>query len=291
MAVIYCNTLGYIVKACSNMGHRRAALFAILIFMSQIGHSGEPAKVAAPVAPELVLNAEDEAAYPLIAAVPIFTKNFKERAIKAETLRENPGDRAVAAQIKAIDEQNGAMVQQADQTVAKFPQSPKILNAGAAVAIQSGDYKKGLAYADRAVTLAEAKTDDPKALAAALRTRATGSLWSGDYPKAAEDAQRVLKVFPDDKSARSIYEMSRGRAKNGVVAIATTQSRPLANALVENSLIDDPRLKQAGRRAGDRVGALKQAAEAMRLINAGEGAKALLAANATVESDPTLADG
>jgi tRNA A-37 threonylcarbamoyl transferase component Bud32/tetratricopeptide (TPR) repeat protein len=227
----------------------------------------------------------------LTVSVGTIQGNADEKTKLTEKQRENPGDRAVAAQIKAIDEQNGAMVQKADQAAEKFPNSDKVQRAAGAVAIQAGDYKKGLAYADRAVALAEAKTGDPKALAAALRTRATGSLWSGDYPKAAEDAQRVLKVFPDDKGARSIYEMSKGRTRSGVVAIATTQSRPLANALVEYSLLDDPRLREAGKRAGDRTGANRLAADAMRLINMSDGAGALAAANATVQADPTLADG
>ncbi|MEQ1918010.1 MAG: protein kinase, partial [Elusimicrobiota bacterium] len=209
----------------------------------------------------------------------------------AEKLQENPGDKGIATQISAINKANSAIVVKTDEIIRKSPGNSGVMGAGAAVIIQSGDYKKGLAYADRAVALAEAKPDDAKALASALRIRATGELWSGDYPKAAEDALRVLKAFPDDKAARSIYEASRNRVKVGVVSVSTPQSRPVANALVENSLLNDPRLKQAGQRAGDRVGALRQAAEAMRFINMSDGAKALLAANATVEADPTLADG
>ncbi|MBI2790043.1 MAG: protein kinase [Elusimicrobia bacterium] len=217
--------------------------------------------------------------------------NAEEKSNLSEQQRVNPNDRAVAAQIKAIDEQNAAMVERADASAARFPESSKIQRAAGAVAIQAGDYKKGLAYADRAVTIAEANPADAKALAAALRTRATGALWSGDYPKAAADAQRVLKTFPDDKAARSIYEMSKGRAKNAVVAVATTQSRPLADSLAEFSLLDDPRLKEAGRRAGDRAAAIKRTETAMRFINAGDGTRALAAANAAVEADPALADG
>jgi tetratricopeptide (TPR) repeat protein/tRNA A-37 threonylcarbamoyl transferase component Bud32 len=217
--------------------------------------------------------------------------NAEEKTNLAERQRENPGDRAVAAQIKAIDVQNGAMVERADESAAKFPDSGRIQRAAGAVAIQAGDYEKGRAYADRAVGLAEANPGDAKSLAAALCTRATGSLWSGDYPKAAADAQRVLKIFPDDKAARSIYEMSKGRAKTGIVAMSTTRSRPLADALVESSLLDDPRVKDAGRRAGDRAAAIKRTETAMRFINAGDGTRALAAANAAVEADPSLADG
>jgi tRNA A-37 threonylcarbamoyl transferase component Bud32 len=281
MALIYCNTPSTIVKTCGSQQFRRALLIGLLSVAAQLASAAEP----------IAKKSDDDAAYALEASVSAIGDKEKERNAEADKQRNNPGDAAPAAKIKAIDEQIGAMVQKADASASQFPNSDKVQRAAGAVAIQAGDYKKGLAYADRAVTLAEAKTDDPKALASALRTRATGALWSGDYPKAAADAQRVLKIFPDDKGARSIYEMSKDRDKNGVVAIATTESRPLAGSLVENSLLDDPRLREAGQRAGDRSAANKRAAEAMRLINAGDGARALAAANATVEADPTLADG
>lgn len=286
MAFIYCNTRAPIVKVCKGYHLCRALLVGILLIFGQDGRASE---ILNPSASRIKVSEEDVYGN-LAAKVPETIKLQEQKAglVEKQAANPNPG---LAAKIKAIDESVGANKNEAVAAVAQFPRSPKIMNAGAALMIQTGDYKRGLAYADRAVTLAEAKTDDPKSLAAALRTRATGELWSGDYPKAAEDAQRVLKVFPDDKGARSIYEMSRDRTKAGIVAIASTQSRPLANALVENSLLDDPRLKQAGLRAGDRVGALKQAAEAMRFINRGDGARALAAANATVQADPTLADG
>lgn len=285
MTIMYCNTRTPTVKT-------RAILVGLLLLIGQGARSEQPPKSsAAPLSHAAPDEFETDVFASLTASVGTLQGNAGEKAKRTEQLRSNPGDRAVAAQIKAIDDQNGAMVRKADQSAEKFPDSDKIQRAAGAVAIQAGDYKKGLAYADRAVSLAETKPNDVKSLASALRVRATGSLWSGDYPKAAEDAQRVLKMFPDDKGARSIYEMSKGRTRSGVVGIAAAQSRPLSNALVEVSLMDDPRLKDAGRRAGDRAGANKLAAEAMRLINRGDGAGALAAANATVEADPTLADG
>jgi tRNA A-37 threonylcarbamoyl transferase component Bud32 len=287
MIFIHCNTSASVVKT-------RIFLVGLLFFWSQAARAELPPNAPAASPREKVvaeaLN-DDDAYATLTDSVGKIQSNADEKTKLAEQQRANPGDRALAAQIKAIDAQNAAMVEKADSSAAKFPGSDKVQRAAGAVAIQAGDYKKGLAYADRAVALAEARPDDPKALAAALRTRATGALWSGDYPKAAADAQRVLKTFPDDKSARSIYEMAKGRAKNGVVGIATTQSRPMANALVESSLLDDPRLREAGRRAGDRAAAIKRTETAMRFVNAGDGARALAAANAAVESDPTLADG
>ena len=282
MTLPYCNSQAGIVKT-------RAILVGLLIFCGQIGRADLPPKSQAvvPVVERQEKEFEEDLFADLGTAISIGT----EKTAKEEELRANPGDRAVAAQIKAIDEQTDAIVARADVAADKFPNSDRIQRAAGAVAIQAGDYKKGLAYADRAVTIAEANPADAKALAAALRTRATGALWSGDYPKAAADAQRVLKVFPDDKAARSIYEMSKGRAKNAVVGIATTQSRPLADSLVESSLLDDPRLKDAGRRAGDRAAAIKRTETAMRFINAGDGTRALAAANAAVEADPALADG
>jgi tetratricopeptide (TPR) repeat protein len=281
LAFMYCNTTKHLVKT-------RAIFVGLSLAFSFSARSAQSAKPAA----QIVVEAGDDAAFAeLTTSVNTVQGNGVERAGLTEKLNANPSDRAVVAQIKAIDEQNTAIVARADDSAAKFPESDKVQRAAGAVAIQAGDYVKGLAYADRAVALAEAKPNDPNALAAALRTRATGALWSGDYPKAAEDAARVLKTFPDDKSARSIYEMSKGRTRTGVVSIATTQSRPLAGALVEDSLLDDPRLREAGRRAADRVAAIDRSKEAMRLINIGDGARALVAANATVEADPALADG
>lgn len=293
MTFAYCNTPSPAVKTCDCQQFRRLILVGGLLLCGLGVHAELPPKPS-PAGAESVAKyteEEDDLYGDLTGAVGTIQGNTAEKTKLVEQQGAKPADRSTAAQIKAIDEQTGAMVGKADAAAEKFPGSGKIQRAAGAVAIQAGDYKKGLAYADRAVALAEAKSDDPKALAAALRTRATGALWSGDYPKAAADALRVLKSFPDDKAARSIYEMSKGRDKNAVVAIATTQSRPLANALVESSLLDDPRIRAAGRRAGDRVGALKQAAVAMQLINSGDGARALAAANAVVEKDPTLADG
>ena len=290
MAFMYCNTLSLVVKTCGYRQIRRVILVGLLLLIGHDVRALEVAKsVVAPVAEvkTVVGEAEDE----LYADLGKVQSNEAKKIELAEKLQQNPGDNGIATQISAIDKANSAIVVKTDEIIRKSPGNSGIMGAGAAVIIQSGDYKKGLAYADRAVALAEAKPDDAKALASALRIRATGELWSGEYPKAAEDALRVLKAFPDDKAARSIYEASRNRVRVGVVAVSTPQSRPVANALIENSLLNDPRLKQAGQRAGDRVGALRQAAEAMRFINMGDGAKALLAANATVEADPTLADG
>lgn len=291
---MYCNTSTSVVKTCDIQRYFRAFLVGLGLFTALTVQAEQPLKTVSPASPipvEEVATADSAAFETLMIDVGHLQTNADDKSKLTEQQREDPNNKSVAAQIKAIDEQNGAMVQRADDSAVKFPNSDKVLRAAGAVAIQSGDYKKGLEYANRAVALAEGKTDDPKALAAALRTRATGALWSGDYPKAAEDAQRVLKSFPDDKAARSIYEMSKGRTKTGVVAVATTQSRPLATALVESSLLEHPLLQQAGRRAGDRATANKQAAEAMRLINMGDGAAALKAADATVAADPTLADG
>ena len=267
----------------------RAILVGVLLSVSRVVHAGPPPKPPGTIVEH---NAEESDAYAEISTnVGTIQSNAVEREGLNDKLAQNPSDRGVVAQIKAIDEQNQAILAKADESAVKFPDSDKIQRAAGAVAIQAGEYAKGLAYADRAVALAEAKTDDPKALAAALRTRATGSLWSGDYPKAAEDAARVLKTFPDDKNARSIYEMSKGRTRPGGASVAGAQARPLASALVEDSLLADPRLREAGRRATDRVAAIERSSEAMRLINLGDGARALLAANATVEADPALADG
>lgn len=289
MVHAYCNSPARTVKTCGCQRFRRTVFLGLLVFAVQVVHAGQLPKATAIV--PAVSEEDNAAAFAVSESLGIYQDKTNQQAALTEAQSKKPGDADIAAKLKAIDEDKAAIIVKAEESVQKFPRSGKVIAAGAAVVLQSGDFKKGLAYADRAVSLAEAKPDDPKSLASALRVRATGELWSGDYPKAAADAKRVLSMFPDDKAARSIYEMSRNRTKAGAVAIASAGSRPLPNALVENSLLDDPRLKRAGARAGDRAGANRLAAEAMRRINLGDGAGALAAANAVVEVDPTLADG
>ncbi len=290
MATAYCNTSSAVVRTCDCQLLRQALFVGLLFFVSH-GASAQRLSKSPAVS---VTHLDDE-----VTETAAFTTNSNNvgtlqndaRALAAltEKKRQNPADTAVAVEIKTIGDRKATIVQVAVQSAARFPDSDKVQRAAGAVAIQAGDYKMGLAYADRAVSLAEAKIGDPGALAAALRVRATGSLRSGDYPKAAEDAARILKAFPGDRDARSIYEMSQGRTKGG--GAATARDRPLSNAPVERTLFDDPRLREAGRRAGDRADAIKRAAQAMSRIDIGDGAAALAAANAAVAADPTLADG
>ena len=203
-------------------------------------------------------------------------------------LEQDPSNPATLTAFQRNEEQKGALVKQGDELAQKFPASEKVQNGAAALALQAGDYKKGLAYADRAVGLAE-RGSDAKALQAALRTRAAGELWSGDYPAAAADAERILKASPGDVHARTLYEAAKGRVK-GAPPAAGGAARPLDDFLVQVSALDDPRVKRAGQRAADRKAAEGFLVEASRLLGLNDGQGGLRAARQAQALDPSVAD-
>jgi|CXWL01.1.fsa_nt_gi tetratricopeptide (TPR) repeat protein len=179
-----------------------------------------------------------------------------------------------------------------DENAAKFPQSFAVQNTAAASAVQAGDWTKGKTYADTAVALAEAKKD-PKMTADALRIRALGAFQAGDFPKATEDAKRVLEIFPKDKDARVIYQFAKDRVKPGGSPIAPAPANASwPEGLPMPSIEDDPRVKLAGKRATDRVAAIKKLDEAIRLLVSGPtmAQASLDAAISAQQHDPTFAD-
>lgn len=212
-----------------------------------------------------------------------------------ERTRENQAEAAKpdvkperAQQIRA---ENAAIAQARDEAAERFPESLPVQNAAAAAAIDAKHLDVGMRYADKAVQLAEARSD-AKELVEALRTRAIGALWSGDYPKAAEDAARVLKLKPDDANARVVYQHSKGRQKLASAPGAAPQTAPEARPLSDwqPSVLDDPRIKQAARRASDRRAALRALEDAMAAFGREDAQAALAAAIAAQRADPTLAD-
>ncbi|MDE2491754.1 MAG: hypothetical protein KGM24_12985, partial [Elusimicrobia bacterium] len=142
----------------------------------------------------------------------VATKTKQLGAITASpAAMTDPKKREEAASLK---KQIAAVLDKSDAIAQSSPQVAKIQQAAGALALQAGDYKKGLEYAQKAVALAQAQ-DDEKELEAALRTRAIGELWSGDYPAAAEDARKALALAPQDRNAQAVWHFARGRARAG----------------------------------------------------------------------------
>ena len=189
------------------------------------------------------------------------------------------------ARAKQIELETKVMAERRDLLAEKFPRSLAVQNAAAAQAVQAGDYRRGLAYADSAVALAEARKDRA-GLASALYTRAVGAMWGGQFPKAAEDAARILRMNPKDVNARTIYQMAKGRSEGQAAASAT--QRPLPDAF-SASVLDDPRVRAAGRRAADRRQAIRQLEEARRLNAVSDARGALAAAESALAADPGVA--
>ena len=179
---------------------------------------------------------------------------------------------------QAIDERR-------DANAAQFPDSFEVQNTAAASAVQAGDWKKARLYSDQAVALAQAN-NDARGQGSALRVRALGAYQSGDYPQAASDARKALDLFPDDSDARVIYQFSKDRTR------ALPGAAPRPQSLSLPSVLEDSRVVAAGRRAADRVSAIKKLEEAMRLLGGGPNMApaAVEAAAAAPRLDASLAD-
>lgn len=105
MTFIYCNTPATVVKTCEGQRLLRALLVGFLIFFVQGTRAEVPPKSAAvAIAPVATEEESDDALYvALTGSVGNLQSNNEEKAKLSEQQRDNPSDRAVAAQIKAID--------------------------------------------------------------------------------------------------------------------------------------------------------------------------------------------
>jgi tetratricopeptide (TPR) repeat protein len=173
------------------------------------------------------------------------------------------------------------------EIAAKHPQSPKVQDAAAQQALQARDLDRARAYSDAAVAAAEAK-GDKEALADALRTRAAGAWYAGDYPKAFADAKAGLALRPKDERLNGIYQLSRGRGK----AAAPPKGAPVAPELDKQlaGFLDDPRVKEAGDRALRRQEAIRLVEEARRRLGMNDPRGALQPLDAAVTADALYAD-
>lgn len=193
---------------------------------------------------------------------------------------------ALRAEIKANDART-------DELAKKFPLSDKVQTAATQEALQGRDWTRARTYGDRAVELAQAKQDGPSLLAA-LNARGTAAWFAGDFPQAAQDAQRALKIDPKDKAAMALWQFSKGRLRANAPGLTVPadaeRDRRLDELLAAQSPLDDPAVKAAGRRATNRLEALKRLGEARRLYAVGDLPAALKESQAALEADPELPD-
>jgi tetratricopeptide (TPR) repeat protein len=185
---------------------------------------------------------------------------------------------------EVLRKEQQAVTRATEDAAARFPASPKVQVAAAQQALQAREPERAKAHADAAVAAAEQK-NDPAALADALRTRAAGAWYAGDYPAAEADAKRGLALKPGDARLNGVYQLSRGRARTapGAAPVPEREQR-LAGFL------DDPRLKDAGERAAKRQEALRLVAEGDRLLKLKDAQGALPSLDAAVAADPLFAD-
>ncbi|MBI3565838.1 MAG: protein kinase [Elusimicrobia bacterium] len=193
---------------------------------------------------------------------------------------------ALRAEVKALDART-------DELAQKYPQSDKVQTAAAQEALQSKDWTRSRTYGDRAVELAQAR-QEPQSLLAALKARGLAALSAGDYPQAAQDAQRALKIAPKDAAAMALWQFSKGRLRVNAPGLTApsdpARERQVDELLARISPLDDPALKAAGKLATDRVEAIRRLGEARRFEKVGDHQAALREAQAAMAADPNLPD-
>ncbi len=204
----------------------------------------------------------------------------------AETNLPKQQQDTLRAEVKALDAKTDALAQ-------KYPGSDKVQTAAAQEALQSKDWTRSRTYGDKAVDLAQAGQDQA-GLLAALKTRGTAAWFAGDYPQAAQDAQRAMKIDPKDKAAIALWQFSKGRLKANAPGMAMpadpARDKQLNDFMAQLSPLSDPGVKAAGQQATDRVEAMRRLAESRRLFALGDMPAALRESAGAMQADPNLPD-
>ena len=76
--------------------------------------------------------------------------------------------------------------------------------------LTANEPKEATGFADRAVNLAQ-ESGDNKALGAALTIGAKAYYMAGDNAAALSRSKRALELDPNNKTAMSVYQMTKGR--------------------------------------------------------------------------------
>lgn len=197
---------------------------------------------------------------------------------KKEQLVADPGNAAATRELAQINQGIEKRSQQTYGAADRFNGDRKMQQLATKVASSAQDWPHVQAYADRWAALE--KPNSPE-WAKAVNTGGLAAHKAGDYTKAEASALKVLKQFPKDKEALSLYHASKGRGK-GVTAPAApipSQTAATAPASAPNPY-NDPRYKELGARLA-RVNALNaDAAGKLRMGDANEALRLLLSAQA-----------
>ncbi len=274
-----------IVKGQPGVGH---VLVVLCLLVLEVTAHSSVVNGSSP-SPQPLQAIDAESAYLAVLGIGDKVSAIQAQAAALTATEQKAPDPATEKKLENLAAQTESYSGQAGAAAAQFPRSARVQRAAASVFLQSGDYEEGLALADRAVGLAEGG-GDPGELETALRVRAAGELWAGDFPKAAADAKRALTLKPRDVHALRIYMWAKDRTAAPASATAAASERPLGDILVESSPLDDPRVKLAGRRAEDHLAALKQLDQAMRLLGLNDAGGALQASQRAQALDPSLGD-
>jgi tetratricopeptide (TPR) repeat protein len=202
-----------------------------------------------------------------------------------------------------LQAQQTQLQQQGDQIVANCHGCVLVETKGSQIAMDRGDMGAAQAYADQAVSAADAaSTPDPTKLTAALDQRGMVEFKTGNYSQAMADAQRVLAMSPTDAPAQAVYYNSKAQltalsvdAKTGKAAknLADGMAEPnlgpgglraTKNGDARAAAGNDPRFAAT---AQD-LAATKRLDEAESQLNVDDAKKALSTAQAIQSSNPLI---
>ncbi len=173
---------------------------------------------------------------------------------------------------------------------ARFQKSLPVQRLGASAAMELGDYKTGIARAERAAGLAREQAD-PEALAGSLVTSAIGHGRLGDFPRAHAAALEALRLNPQGPYSHAAQDILRLTQERGARAgKAAGEDKRLREILAAASPLNDPRVRQAGLRATNRLRALELLSRSMNRLNLGDPKGALKTTEQAIALDPGLPD-
>ncbi|PIR16181.1 MAG: hypothetical protein COV48_10345, partial [Elusimicrobia bacterium CG11_big_fil_rev_8_21_14_0_20_64_6] len=146
-----------------------------------------------------------------------------------ERLEAVPPDSTQAREIRRVIAQRG---EKADEYAQRAPTNVPVLTAAADQALGNGDIVRAQGRADQAVLAASTETDPAqyaKKWPSAMNMRSKIAEAAGDYRRANALAAEVLKKFPDNRDAQSLYYLTKGRALAGSThSTAAPASAPAA---------------------------------------------------------------
>lgn len=138
--------------------------------------------------------------------------NLKGLQENVRSLRETNTrlESAPPAQQQQLAEQRGRIVQEIRGMADSEPRNQQAQIAVAQGFMSANEPKEATGFADRAVTLAQ-ESGDNKALGTALSIGAKAYYMTGDNEAAHARSKRALELDPNNKTAMSVYQLTKGR--------------------------------------------------------------------------------